>query len=376
MKALLVLLAALAAVASAQTICNGTLTGDVGAVVVDGQACVLSGASAREVFILNGGSLVTLLNTSIAGVLTATDAGNINIDGTTIAGTIRVTSMNTTRKFRIGQHASAGFVTLRTVSNVVVRGTLSSLATRDCGNVLLQSARIAGGLTVSGGIRPVVLCGVDLSGGITLDAHTGDLYAVSTSRCGYSSIAGHLSVAFGLGNVQIVGNKVTGMNVAVTGYAGNVTLANARLGDVKFDGVTGNVLLNYVWMNGGGHVRSAGRVGIENSVVGGDFVASDNAEVILYRNDFANGVVSVSRNRGSVSLLSNTNLTSIVGGNGGVKYMNNRADSAEFTRNTGGTVVSANYLGGLKCVGNEPAVSVAGTPNNITGLATGECEGF
>ncbi len=372
-------LVSLLALSAAEVVCKGMLnspkviTTDV---KVEGSSCVLQNVNITgSVTVLKSGSLTTMGKVNVFGCVHAFKPQSLNLGGKLrVNGGLSV--MDSSAAVLVGLQAYVGTVSITNVNNFIAQGAMTSLSVAESGSVALYGASVlGGGVFRRGGNGNTEFCGANIKGGVSLSGVNGNLQAVASISCGQTSITGTVSATKGSGNVHIAGGKLFASDFIVKEQKGDVSVMNAIVSDVSIDKLTGSVLLQDVQADSdAGFFGVTGTVTVRGSKFDGDLNVGSNNAVRLESNNFGLEVVTVSGNKGLVSVTGNTDFSISLTENNGVEFNNNDVRFAEINKNKNTVMINGNTAQSLSCSENNPAP--IGSGNKISIPSPGQCAKF
>ena len=403
-------------ICSAQTNCNGVLSGIINNNVRCAGDCTLDGATVNgnvECFTgtlsVNGSSVIT------GGILLQGTVTAVELESATVQGAVQVLQAASLAQLVIGATATLDSVKVEnTPGDVIVSGSFTdlehinsgdffansianSLATisvrggngiiRVCdsilsglsvearaGNVELDNVTTATSISVKGGVGTVRLCDSSL-GGLSVEEREGNIEVnANAENCGPTLLDGGLSAVKGSGAVITIGASLPSGDFIVAEYTGNVTFSEATLvSDVKLEKNTGSLTISNVVTDSDTTITGqVGSVVLKEVNVTGDLsILEVQGDVTLRDSRFAFEDISILLVSGAVTVQDNNDLSLSVQEVGGmVQIIGNVVTNANVNKNTGGVLFLNNVFITLSCTDNFPVPS--GSGNTIT-TPDGQC---
>lgn len=194
---------------TAQSVCNGVVTGTVAEVEVRGGTCTLRGAIVTgSVIVSNQGSLRIRGDTQVFGSIEATGSGNIDIGGiSTVSGSV-LFSNSASSTLKIGRNAVVTTLSGENFGTVLLQGATGTMENMASGVVNIDGGEIRGrGLLIEQGMGDVILCGAAITGSVSFREREREressMRAVGGPGCAPSTITGSVGIERGQGDVLI-----------------------------------------------------------------------------------------------------------------------------------------------------------------------------
>ncbi len=395
--------------ASAQTLCNGSISGTHDDVIVNGVSCTIEpGTLVRGSVMVTSGGTLTANGAQINGSVIGSGAEDMTLDlGTMVNGGVLADSSGTVHVFDamvLGDlsvvnsidvviHPTAlcddpapGAPPANNVSSVKIQSSGMVRLTNACvGSVesaesdalsLTDSKVFPGSVTLSKGNGGLTIIGSTVEGEVKVSETTG---AVSADAG--TTIDGAVSVEKGTGAVTLAGTTLAAGDLNVVEQEGDVTLdgmaQTTSLSDLKVE-KSWNVTLKNVETDSDTTLVNNRDISIEYSTLGSDAAIASNGAVTLRGNGFSLEDVIVSGNGGPVVVAENSHFNISLIQNNDVTFRDNSFTDADISKNTGGVSITNNTGEVLKCFDNDPPPDPPqpGLENTITELADGQCADF
>ena len=364
---------------SAQTACNGVLTGTFnnGLMCVGGNNCTLNGATVSGDVVCSTGTLLVIGNSLITGnILLSGQVTRAELDAVMVFGAVQVTDAGGLDELVITEMADVGPVTVNNAPNTIVRvsGELQGLDLTNSGDLIANNLATNASVSVKDGVGLISLCGSFL-GSLLVEQHTGNIEInANTASCGPTTLNGGLNANKGSGQVSIVGASLPSGDFSISEYTGDIVVQDIPIvSDIKSEKNTGSITISNVSADSDTIIiEQIGDVILAEINTNGDFsVKNVDGGVVLQDSLFDLDVVSISLVTEAVTILRNTNLSLTVEEIGGeVTVTGNTVTAGSINKNTGGVVITNNVFVTLTCADNAPAPN--GSGNTIT-FGDGQC---
>ncbi len=408
MKIFFVAFAALCALVTAQTTCDGELAGepitnDVS--VPDGASCILSANVTGSITVGKSSSFSTSGTLQVDGGLSASESAAINLGGTlsilggvevlgatelkvaesvfvssfsvkdvpdvTIDGMATTVHVTNSDSLTIGSEFSPGTVSVDEVDKFVFKGNASSISVKGTGDVTLDAGSITGGgLLRTPGTGDVTLCGANVQGGIELTTVKGKLSIFPETECAVSTIRGTMKVVNGQGDIKIEKAGLDSADFLVSNRVGSIILTEISPSDVSISNLEGPLTMESVVADSDTTlVNVEGDIVLKDFETEGDFsIEGPGSAVTVSDSDFGLEDVSVKGAEGVVTFSNNENIGLTLEENDEVIIVGNTGTDVLLSKN-GPVTFKDNTFESVVCTENE---SVDGAGNEI-GFGDGQC---
>ena len=403
-------------ICSAQTNCNGVLSGTINNNVRCAGDCILDGATVNgnvECFTgtltVNGSSVIT------GGILLQGTVTAVELESATVQGAVQVQQAASLAQLIIGaaatldsvkventagdvivsgsfkdlEHINSGDIFVNSIANSlasvsVIAGNgiitvsdsiLSGLSVEArAGNIELDNVTTATSVSVKAGIGTVRLCDSSL-GGLSVEEREGNIEVnANAENCDPTILDGGLSAVKGSGAVTAIGASLPSGDFIVAEYTGDVILSEATLvSDAKLEKNTGSLTISNVVTDSDTTITGqVGDVVLKEVNVTGDLsVLEVQGTVTLRDSRFAFEDISILLVSGAVTIQNNNDLSlSVLEVGGMVQIIGNVVENASVNKNTGGVLFLNNVFITLSCTDNVPVPS--GSNNTVT-FPDGQC---
>ena len=403
-------------VCSAQTNCNGVLSGIINNNVRCAGNCILDGATVNGNVFCSSGTLLVKGNSVITGgILLQGTVTAAELESATVQGVVQVQQAASLAQLIIGPTATLDSVNIaNTAGDVIVAGSFTDLLLSNSGNffassitntlasvsviggngIISVSDSILGGLSVEGragnveldnvttatsisvkgGNGIIELCDCSL-GGLSVEEREGNIEIdANAENCGPTTLDGGLSAVKGSGIVQVIGASLPSGDFIVSNYNGDVILSEAtRVSDILLQTNIGTLTISNVFVDSDTTITDqVGAVVVKEVNTTGDFALSIvQGDVTVKDNNFTLEDISILLVSGAVTVQDNNDLSLSVQEVGGmVQIIGNDITNGNVNKNTGGVLFLNNVFITLSCTDNFPVPS--GSGNTVT-TPDGQC---
>ena len=364
---------------SAQTACNGVLTGifNNGVICVGGNDCTLNGATVLGDVVCSSGTLMVIGNSLITGnVLLSGQVTRAELDAVTVFGAVQVTDAGALDELVITEMADVGSVTVNNAPNTIVRvsGELQGLDLSNSGDLIANNLMTNASVSVKDGVGLISVCGSFL-GGLLVEQHTGNIEInANTANCGPTTLDGGFNANKGSGQVNIIGASLPSGDFIISEHTGDVIVQDIPIvSDIKSEKNTGSITISDLSADSDVIiVEQIGEVLLAEISTNGDFSVNNvDGGVVLQDSMFDLEVVSISLVTEAVTILRNSNLSLTAEEiDGEVTVTGNTVTTGNINKNTGGVVITNNTFVTLSCADNIPAPNGSG---NTINFGDGQC---
>ena len=403
-------------ICSAQTNCNGVLSGIINNNVRCAGDCILDGATVNgNVFCSSGTLLVNGSSVITGGILLQGTVTAVELESATVQGAVQVLQAASLAQLVIGAAATIDSVSVEnTAGDVIVSGSFTDLLLVNsgsffastitnalasvsviggngiisvsdsiltglsvdarAGNVELDNVTTATSISVKGGNGIVDLCDSSL-GGLLVEEHEGDIEInANAENCGPTTLDGGLSAVKGSGTVNVIGASLPSGDFIVSNYTGDVFFSEAtRVSDILLQTNIGTLTISNVFVDSDTTITDqVGAVVVKEVNTTGDFALSKvEGDVTVKDNNFALEDISILLVSGALTIQNNNDLSLSVQEVGGmVEIIGNVVTNGNVNKNTGGVLFLNNVFITLSCTDNIPVPS--GSGNTVT-TPDGQC---